>query len=197
MCVDNNTNVYNHIRRMAESRPYKNLMTITIRRTEPSDYEALHKILAGPKAVRGTLQLPYPSVEQWRKRLAEPIEGLYNLVACVKDDEVVGQLSLRTFPNHPRRRHVGKIGMVVRDDWQGKGVGTALMEAAVDLAENWLNLTRIELDVFVDNTPAITLYEKWGFKIEGTLVDYAFRDGEYVDTYIMARLRGRTQADKV
>lgn len=163
-------------------------MAITIRRTEPGDYEAVQRILSGPKAVRGTLQLPYPSVEQWRKRMAEPPEGLYSLAACNENEEVVGQLSLRTFPNHPRRKHVAYLGMVVRDDWQGKGVGTALMEAGIDLAENWLNLRRIELEVFVDNTPAIKLYEKWGFKIEGTLQDYAFRDGEYVDTYIMARL---------
>jgi putative acetyltransferase len=171
-------------------------MAITIRRAEPNDYEAVYKILAGPKAVWGTLQLPYPSVEQWRKRMAEPREGLYSLVACVENDEVVGQLGMQTFPNHPRRKHVGYIGMAVRDDWQGKGVGTALMEAAIDLAENWLNLTRLELEVFVDNTPAIKLYEKWGFKIEGTLVDYAFRDGEYVDTYMMARLRRQTQSDE-
>jgi putative acetyltransferase len=171
-------------------------MAITIRRTEPSDYEAIQRILAGPKAVWGTLQLPFPSLEQWRKRLTEPPEGLYSLAACVENEGVVGELSIQTFPKHPRRRHVGKIGMVVRDDWQGKGVGTALMEAAIDLAEKWLNLTRLELEVFVDNTPAIKLYEKWGFEIEGTLVDYAFRDGEYVDTYIMARLRRQRQADE-
>jgi hypothetical protein len=38
-------------------------MTITIRRVEPSDYEALQRIYAGPKVVWGTLQLPFPSVE--------------------------------------------------------------------------------------------------------------------------------------
>ena len=164
-------------------------MTVTIRRTEPSDYEAVQRILASPKVVWGTLQLPFPSVEQWRKRLVEPPEGLFSLVACVENNEVIGQLGLQTFPNRPRRRHVGQIGMAVRDDWQGKGVGTALMQAAIDLADNWLNLTRLELQVFVDNTPAIRLYEKCGFTIEGTLAGFAFRDGQYVDTYIMARLR--------
>jgi len=139
--------------------------------------------------------LPFPSIEQWRKRLAEPPEGLFSLVACVENNEVVGQLALQTFPNRPRRRHVGQIGMAVRDDWQGKRVGTALMQAAIDLADNWLNLTRLELELFVENTPAIRLYEKCGFTIEGTLVDFAFRDGQYVDTYIMARLRGQMQAD--
>lgn len=164
-------------------------MIITVRRTEPGDYEAVQRIFSSPKAVWGTLQLPFPSVEQWRQRLAEPPEGLFSLVACVDNNEVVGQLGLHTFPSRPRRRHVGQIGMAVRDDWQGQGVGTALMQAAVDLADKWLNLTRLELEVFVDNEPAIRLYEKFGFTIEGTLVQFAFRDGQYVDTYMMARLR--------
>ena len=163
-------------------------MSFTIRRAEPSDYEAVRQVFAGPKAVWGTLQLPFSSVEQWRKRLAEPPEGYFSLVACV-EHEVVGQLGLHTFPNRFRRRHVGQIGMAVRDDWQGKGVGTALMEAAVDLADKWLNLTRLELEVYTDNAPAIRLYKKFGFTVEGTLAQFAFRDGQYVDSYTMARLR--------
>jgi putative acetyltransferase len=125
----------------------------------------------------------------WRKRLAEPPEGLFNLVACVEDNEVVGHLGLHTFPDRPRRRHAGQIGMAVRDDWQGKGVGTALMQAAIDLAENWLNLNRLELEVYIDNEPAIRLYKRFGVTIEGTLARFAYRDGQYVDTYTMARLR--------
>jgi L-phenylalanine/L-methionine N-acetyltransferase len=162
-------------------------MTIAIRRAEPSDYEAVHSIYMGAQAVWGTLQLPFPSVEQWRKRLAEPPEGMMSLLAIV-DAEVIGQLGL-TFPRSPRRRHVGQLGMAVRDDWQGKGAGTALMQAAVDLADKWLNLERLELDVYTDNEAAIRLYKKFGFVIEGTLVRFAFRDGRYVDGYAMARLR--------
>src|SRR5262245_26933086 len=109
-------------------------MSFTIRRTEPSDCEAVQQIFSGPKAIWGTLQVPFSSVKQWRKRLAEPPEGLVNLVVCV-ESEVVGQLSLQTFPTRPRRRHTGRIGMAVRDDWQGKGTGTALMQAAIDLAD--------------------------------------------------------------
>jgi putative acetyltransferase len=163
-------------------------MTFAIRRAEPSDYEAVRQVFAGPKAIWGTLQLPFSSVEQWRKRLAEPPEGYFSLVACV-EHEVVGQLGLQTFPNRPRRRHVGQIGMAVRDDWQGKGAGTALLQAAVDLADKWLNLTRLELEVYTDNASAIRLYKKFSFIIEGTLAQFSFRDGQYVDSYIMARLR--------
>jgi len=164
-------------------------MKITIRRIEPGDYEAMHRIVTGSRVIWGTLQLPFPSKEQWKARLAETPEGMISLVACVDDDELVGQLSLHTFPKRPRRRHVGQIGMVVRDDWQGKGIGNALMEAAIDLADKWLNLHRLELEVYTDNIPAIRLYEKFGFVIEGTMADYAFRDGRYIDTHTMARLR--------
>ena len=160
---------------------------ITVRHTEPSDYEALHKIFAQPKAIWGTLQLPFPSVVSWRKKLENPPQGFYSLVASA-EGEVVGHLGLHTFPN-PRRRHAGSLGMAVRDDRQGKGVGSGLLKAAMELADGWLNLTRLELTVYTDNAPAVRLYEKFGFVCEGAHKQYAFRDGVFVDAYAMARLR--------
>lgn len=160
----------------------------TVRHTEPGDYEAVQKIFVQPRAVWGTMQLPYPSVESWRKKLETPPQGFYSLVACI-GDEVVGTAGLHTAAQ-PRRRHVGAIGMAVRDDHQGKGVGTALMGAITELADGWLNLTRLELSVFTDNAPAIALYEKFGFVREGTHLQHSFRDGAFVDAYAMARLRG-------
>ena len=160
---------------------------VIVRPAEPEDYKALHRIFSGPRATAGTLQMPFPRAEMWRERLSEPPEGLYSLVACV-EREVVGSLGLETSPTRWRMRHVGSIGMAVSDDWQGKGVGTALMEAALDLADNWLNLARIELTVYADNAPAIALYEKFGFEVEDTHRRFAFRDGEYVDAYSKARL---------
>lgn len=165
--------------------PIENLQ---IRRAEPEDYLAVYEMLKSPEVFAGILQLPYPSREQWRHRLAETPEGLFNLVA-VASDRVVGMLGLETFPNRPRRRHVGRIGITVHHEWQGKGVGTALMAAGVDLADNWLNLTRLELEVYTDNEAAIHLYERFGFTHEGTMRQHAFRDGEYVDSNMMARLR--------
>lgn len=159
---------------------------LQIRRAEPDDCDAIYEMFTSPQVYGGTLQLPYPSREFWRKRIAES-EG-YNLVA-VSGEHVIGMLGLKTFANVPRRRHVGHIGISVSEAWQGRGVGKALMEAGMDLADNWLNLTRIELEVYADNEAAIRLYERFGFEREGVARRHAFRDGEYVDAIMMARLR--------
>lgn len=162
-------------------------MHIVIRHSELSDVEALHRVFTAPRAVWGTLQLPYASVETYRKRMAERSEGQHQLVAVV-DGEVVGAIGLYTL-SHARLRHTGSIGMAVRDDWQGKGVGSALMREVLLLADNWLNLKRVELEVYTDNPAAIALYTKFGFAHEGTKRAYAFRDGHYVDAHMMARVR--------
>lgn len=162
-------------------------MDIVIRHAEPDDYRAIHDIHAQPAAFSGTLQLPFPSAETWKRRLADKPDGLYPLVACV-DGAVVGMLGVWIEGHSPRRRHAAGVGMAVHDRWQGRGVGTVLMKAGVDLADNWLGLTRLELNVFVDNEPAIRLYRRFGFEIEGTLRGYAMRDGVLVDALYMARL---------
>ena len=165
---------------------------IHVRRAELRDAEALQATFASPDAIAGTLQLPYPGVDMWRKRLAEwPAEDF--LLVAEADGEVVGNAGLHSASKSPRRRHAGSLGMSVRDDWQGKGVGTALMAAIVDLADNWMGYRRLELTVYTDNEAAIALYRKFGFEVEGTLREYALRNGLYVDAYTMARLRKATK----
>lgn len=159
---------------------------IEVRAAELSDVEALTRIYADRNAYSQTLQLPLQSTEVWRKRLATNDDTQITLVATVAG-EVVGNLGLTRF-TRPRRAHVGEIGMGVRDNWQGKGVGSALLEAVLDLADNWLGLRRIELTVHADNERAIALYRKFSFELEGTHRAYAIRNGVYVDSLSMARL---------
>jgi putative acetyltransferase len=159
---------------------------IEVRAAELSDVEALTHLFASRNAYSQTLQLPFQSLEVWRNRLTTNDDTQVTLVASVAG-EVVGNLGLTRF-TRPRRAHVGHIGMGVRDDWQGKGVGSALMQAVLDLADNWLGLRRLELRVYADNERAIALYRKFGFELEGTHRAYALRDGVYVDSLSMARL---------
>ena len=161
-------------------------MSITIRHAEPDDFAACTAIYAQPLAQSGTLQLPMPSQELWKQRLSSKAP-LDRILVAVVAGEVVGNLGLHPVVN-VRRSHVAGIGMAVRDDSQGKGVGTALLKAAIDLADNWLNLLRLELTVFTDNEAAQRLYRRHGFVMEGTHRAYALRQGRYVDAFAMARL---------
>ena len=163
-------------------------MEIGIRRVEPGDFKAVQQVYAQPRAVWGTMQLPFPSEELWKKRLAEAGDQVYGLVACV-DGEIVGHAGLHLAAVYPRRKHAASLGMAVHDKWQKRGVGTALMKALIDLADKWLNVSRLELTVYTDNEPALRLYKKLGFEIEGTHRKYVFRDGVYVDAHSMARVR--------
>ncbi len=87
-----------------------------------------------------------------------------------------------------RRRHAVTLGMAVKSSARRQGVGSALLTAGIDLAERWLAVRRIELEVYTDNEVAIAIYKKFGLVVEGTLRKYAFRDGKLVDVYVMARL---------
>jgi putative acetyltransferase len=163
---------------------------LKIRRAEAEDCSQICEMFESPKVYAGTMQVPYPSREYWRRRLSENTQSVYTLVGII-DERIVGMVSVVTFPERPRRKHVGVIAICVDGDWQGKGVGAALMRAIVDLADNWLNLTRLELEVYADNEAAIHLYERFGFEVEGILRRHAFRDGEYVDSKVMGRLLNR------
>ncbi|GEM74498.1 GNAT family N-acetyltransferase [Vibrio sagamiensis] len=161
-------------------------MEIIIRRTESSDARAIKEIYECENAYKGTLQLPLPSQDMWDRRISNMPDHVYSYVALL-DNEIVGNLGFEVCTN-PRRRHVGSLGMGVKDNVQGKGVGSALLAKVIDLADNWLNLTRLELTVYVDNKRAISLYKKFGFEIEGESKAFAFRQGEFVNAYHMARI---------
>ena len=161
--------------------------TIHIRHAEPRDALALNALFAEEQVVYWTTGLPFTPIQHSYKQLTEAPEGEYRLVACA-NDAVIGAITLTRYAN-PRLHHVADLSsLAVSPAYQGQGVGSKLFEAALDLADNWLNLVRLELFIYADHISAIRLYKKYGFAVEGTLQSAAFRAGHYVDALIMARI---------
>lgn len=106
------------------------------------------------------------------------------------DQEVIGAISVKSSRQF-RINHIGTIFIAVKKDYWGHGVGSILLEEVIHWAEEMELLKRLELTVQVRNKPAIHLYQKLGFVIEGTQVRGTRTDtGEWLDLYYMGRLIG-------
>jgi L-phenylalanine/L-methionine N-acetyltransferase len=162
---------------------------LNIRAAEPTDAAAITALINLPKVRHGTLQMPYEPSARVVRRIAENTNS-HLLVGSVQDhgdgSTVVAYGGL--FPGTRRRAHAGEVFMLVHDDHVGRGYGSSLLGALIDLADNWLGLRRLELDVNVDNPGAIHLYKKHGFEIEGTKRGDTIRGGYLIDAHIMGRL---------
>ena len=163
-------------------------MNYTIRPMELGDAPGFNALRRMPGVFENTLGLH-------SERVQHSIDGFQRFgpddhifVAVLEDGTVIGSAGLQVCTN-PRMRHVGTLGMLVHTEFQNQGIGTALMRTVLELADNWLMLVRVELEVFADNERAIHLYEKLGFEKEGLLRMTTVRDGRYVDDCKMARIR--------
>lgn len=169
-------------------------MQVLIRQIRQSDIADLTDMFNHTTVTRNISQLPYGTDEQWQQRL-QTSDHSTTLVAD-QNGSAVGCITL--LPEHcSRRKHVASLAMAVKPEFHNQGIGTQLLQAAMTLADDWMNIARIELGVFTTNRGAIKLYHHFGFAIEGEARAYAFGEGKYQNLLYMARVRKSRHAKKV
>jgi ribosomal protein S18 acetylase RimI-like enzyme len=153
---------------------------MTIRPATSDDHD---RMVALDAATWGPLTTPAPrptDVDLFARR--RPAD---HLVAEV-DGEVVGYVVLGAPTPLPSNRHVMEIqGLAVHPDATGRGVGAALVQAAIAEARR-RGARKVRLRVLGHNTRARRLYERAGFVIEGVLVGEFMLDGIPIDDVLMA-----------
>ena len=130
----------------------------------------------------------------WDKKKIKKIdEGYKNNggIALLAFDEekniLVGSINC-SFKMHGRLRHRGDCGWSVHPEYQGKGIGTKLLNELIKEAKK-RGLKRLEAEMAIKNTGSWKLAEKCGFKIEGTKKQGLLTDeGKYIDTYIVGKI---------
>jgi RimJ/RimL family protein N-acetyltransferase len=113
-------------------------------------------------------------------RAVQFARSVASLLVAEAGGQVIGMLHLEV-----SRYGFGEIGMNVDRGWRGRGVGSALLQAATGLAREQ-GLHKLCLEVFARNTAAIALYRKCGFAEEGRRTQqYRRASGELWDSIIM------------
>ena len=113
-----------------------------------------------------------------------------NFVALV-GDRVVGWCDIQRVPRDTMA-HSGVLGIGIVESFRRKGIGSALLRAALARARK-SGLTRVELTVREDNRRAIALYKKFGFVVEGVKRNGFRVDGRYYNVISMAVLFRRSR----
>ncbi len=164
-------------------------MSIEIRPIRIEDASAFREALQSvAEERRYILTLQAPPLEKTLAFVSEVIEKGYPQFVALDGQQFTGWADFIP-PEKESLRHAASLGMGVLKEYRGRGIGDALLTAVTEAALAF-GFTRLELEVFSNNSAAIGLYEKHGFEVEGLKRRARFIDGEYYDIQVMARLVG-------
>ena len=180
------------MKKNAETLIMKNGKSCVLRSVEPEDAErmiAYMKIMLGetPYLLRAPEEFDYTAEEEagvLRKRRDDP-RAL--MILAEKDGEIIAAGDVQPMGAKRRTLHRATLGMSVRRDFWGQGIGSAIMERLIDHARK-SGFEQIELEAVSTNRRAVGLYIKYGFQVYGTRPHgLKYADGTYADDYLMCR----------
>jgi RimJ/RimL family protein N-acetyltransferase len=156
---------------------------ITVRRAVEDDYQAINPLFDAVAAegrwIGSEPPIDHEARREYRAERAEEPDRISAFVAEV-DGAIVGHLFIEKMGYG-----VAELGMIVDERWRGRGVGSALLEAAIEWARE-VGAHKVGLQRWPHNARAAALYEKFGFEEEGRLVrHYRRKNGELWDAVIM------------
>lgn len=162
---------------------------LTIRPATPDDaagYNAYRRRMADEPDNKITYWPgEYTRTTEEMQRLLAAMNGTQHILVAEVGGEIIGHCACGGSAKRALRHTVG-LGIDIDRNYRHQGVGSALMQAMIDWARTNPVIRRIELDVFTHNLPAIHLYLKYGFEIEGRKRCAYFKERGYVDAYLMA-----------
>ena len=125
-----------------------------------------------------------PMPEQVRLFMASHTGENSVVFLAFQNEQLLGTVNLTRFAR-PHLNHAAGLGLNVKFGERGKGIGRALLNAALTWFEAALDLERIELEVTSNNRPAIHLYESFGFSHEGVKRGAVKKGDRYFDLHVM------------
>ncbi|HEY3808213.1 MAG TPA: GNAT family N-acetyltransferase [Kofleriaceae bacterium] len=170
-------------------------MTVTVRHARPSDAAALVAHLKA-LATEPSIDIPLAPDEitltpEDERELIEAQKGSTRsaMLVAIDGDALAGELTIKAISSRRAVAHVATLGMSVAASHRRRGIGEALLRAAIEWADA-NDFLRVELYVYARNAAAIALYQKLGFSIEGKRAAFIREGDAFLDDFVMARLTG-------
>lgn len=164
-------------------------MSVRITYVKPSCVESLHAAFdAVARERRYFLATRAPEQAELRRIIASAVARRLPFFVAMEQGRVVGWITIDVVESEARR-HCGVLGMGVLKSHRGRGIGSRLLSRGIAHAFEGGRISRVQLEVFRDNTAAVAFYAGSGFRIEG-IAKGAFRlQGRYKDVIQMALLK--------
>ena len=125
----------------------------------------------------------YKEEEKYLKGIIKEKEAIH--LFLIVDGKVAGSAKVSKLGNG--RNHVGELGISLRREYRGIGLGKKLSKAVMEKAIKKFKLKIIILNVFKKNEPAYYLYKKLGFKDVGVIKGEVKYYNKYEDVVTMVK----------
>lgn len=160
---------------------------MNIRALERTDLKNIHVINNKVETMRLWFEEPYESLDElfslYDKHIHDNSERRFVIDVAGVFAGIVELMSIDYI------HRSCEIQIVITHDFSGKGYAQKALKKGVDYAFNALNMHKVYLWVDVENAPAVHIYKKLGFEIEGTMKEQFFAGGKYRDSYYMGILK--------
>ena len=164
---------------------------LLLRPLRADDAPGMYAIYSDPETMRFWSSEAIQSLEEAAGKVGEDLRlqldgsAAFWAVVLPKTGRVIGKFSF--FYISPENRRA-EIGYVLNRQFWGKGYGTEILDAMIEMAFNTYQLHRLEADIDPDNAASLALLKKFGFREEGLFRERWLMGDEWRDSVMMALL---------
>jgi len=164
-----------------------------LRNIKLSDLSGYFECQKDPLTKRGFMSTPknlFEAKKELQMKIADSKKKkpFGECFAIIVHGEFAGYIEIHDL-NKIFQEHSGSIDYCIHPRFRGNNLAFKSLKILTDYAFKKYSLKRIDAGVRSFNKASIRTLEKVGYKLEGTLKKYYYRNGKYSDNMIFAKLK--------
>lgn len=125
--------------------------------------------------------------QRWFEKFLQRTNEKFWIAETCQDSKPIGNIALINIDFRNRKAEIGRV-LIASPDHSSGGYGLEMLNLLLEYSFEHLNLNRLYLDVFAENSTAIEFYQNAGFIKEGCYRQHIFARGTYRDVLVFSML---------